>query len=70
MRGISFKFFCERYKIIKKEYRKQKAALTFLRSYITSVVFRNLNTYILGIDLVYDTLLALKERVALTNNVY
>ena len=31
------------------------------------IVARNLNTYILGIDLVYDTLVALKERVAPTN---
>jgi len=31
-------------------------------------VFRNLNTYILGIDPVYDTLVAFKERVAPTNN--
>jgi hypothetical protein len=58
---------CKRYKIVEKEYKKQKAALTSLRSYITGVVARNLNTYILGTDSVYDTLVALKERVAPTN---
>lgn len=57
----------ERYKTVEKEYKKQKAALTSLRSYITGVVARNLNTYILGIDSVYDTLVALKERVAPTD---
>ena len=58
----------ERHKTVEKEYRKQKAALTSLRSYITSVVARNINTYILGIDSVYDTLVALKERVAPTDS--
>jgi len=53
--------------MIKKEYRKQKIALTSLRSYITGVVSRNLNTYILGIDSVYDMLVALKKRVAPTD---
>jgi len=54
----------ERHKTTEKEYKKRKAALTSLRSYITSVVARNLNTNILGIDSVYDSLVALKERVA------
>lgn len=54
----------ERHKTVEKEYKKKKTALTSLRSYITGVVTRNLNTYILGIDSVYDTLVALKERVA------
>ena len=58
----------KRHKIVEKEYKKQKAALTSLRSYITSVVARNINTYILGIDSVYDTLVALKERVAPTDS--
>ena len=44
--------------------------MTFLQSYITDVVARNLNTYILGIDLVYDTLVALKERVAPTDSTH
>ena len=57
----------KRYKIVEKEYKKQEAALTSLRSYITGIVARNLNTYILGIDLVYNALVALKERVAPTN---
>ena len=60
----------ERHKTTEKEYKKQKAALTSLRSYITGVVVRNLNTYILGIDSVYDTLVALKERVTPTNTAY
>ena len=38
--------------------------MTSLRSYITSVVARNINTYILGINSVYETLVALKGRVA------
>jgi len=50
-----------------KEYKRKKIALTSLQSYITSVVTRNLNTYILGVNLVYNTLVALKERVAPTN---
>ena len=54
----------KRHKTVEKEYRKKKTALTSLRSYITGVVTRNLNTYILGIDSVYNTLVALKERVA------
>jgi len=58
----------ERHRSVKKEYKKQKAALTYLRSYITGVVARNINTYILGIDSVYDTLVALKERVAPTDS--
>ena len=33
------------------------------------VVTRNLNTYILGIDSVYDVLVAFKEKVAPTNSV-
>ena len=49
----------KRHKIVEKEYKKQKAALTSLRSYITGVVARNLNTYILGIDSVYDALVPL-----------
>ena len=57
----------KRYKIVEKEYKKQKGALTSLRSYITSIVARNINTYILGIELVYDTLVALKERVIPTD---
>ena len=57
----------ERHKTVEKEYKKQKAALTSLRSYITGIVARNLNTYILGTDSVYDTLVALKERVAPTD---
>jgi hypothetical protein len=61
---------CKRYKTVEKEYKKQKAALTSLRSYITSVVARNINTYILGINLVYDALVALKERVAPTNSIH
>jgi len=60
---------CERYRLVEKEYKKQKAALTSLRSYVTGVVARYINTYILGIDLVYDTLVALKERVAPTDSV-
>ena len=59
----------ERYRLVEKEYKKQKAALTSLRSYITSVVARNINTYILGINLVYNALVALKERVAPTNSI-
>jgi len=43
--------------------------LTSLRSYITNIVARNINTYILGINLVYNSLVALKERVAPTNNI-
>jgi len=54
----------ERHRLVEKEYKKQKAALTSLRSYVTGVVARHINTYILGIDSVYDTLVALKERVA------
>jgi len=54
----------KRHKTVEKEYRKKKTALTSLQSYITGVVTRNLNTYILGINLVYNTLVALKERVA------
>ena len=42
--------------------------MTSLRSYITSVVARNINTYILGIDSVYETLVALKGRVAPTDS--
>jgi len=57
----------ERYKIVEKEYKKQKAALTSLRSYTAGVVARHLNTYILGIDSVYNVLVTLKERVAPTN---
>ena len=44
--------------------------MTSLRSYITSMVARNINTYILGINLVYDSLVALKERVAPIDSVY
>jgi hypothetical protein len=58
----------ERYRLVEKEYKKQKAALTSLRSYITGVVARYINTYILGIDLVYNTLVALKERVTPTDS--
>ena len=58
------RILCKRYKTVEKEYKKQKAALISLRSYITSVVARNLNTYILGINSVYNALMALKERVA------
>ena len=61
---------CKGYKTVEKEYKKQKAALTSLRSYITSVVARNINTYILGIDSVYDTLVAFKERVAPTDSAH
>ena len=60
----------KRHKTVEKEYKKQKAALTSLRSYITRVVARNLNTYILGTDSVYNTLVALKKRVAPTNIAY
>jgi len=56
--------------MVEKEYKKQKVALTSLQSYITGIVARNLNTYILGINSVYDTLVALKERVAPTNTIY
>ena len=55
---------------MEKEYKKQKAALTSLQSYIIGIVIKNLNTYILGLDLVYNTLVALKERVTLTNIIY
>ena len=41
--------------------------MTSLQSYITSIVARHINTYILGTDLVYNTLVALKERVAPTD---
>jgi hypothetical protein len=58
----------EGHRSVEKEYKKQKAALTSLRSYITSVVARNINTYILGIDSVYETLVALKGRVAPTDS--
>ena len=34
-----------------------------------SIVARNLNTYILGTNSVYNTLAALKERVAPTNTI-
>ena len=57
----------ERHRLVEKEYKKQKAALTSLRSYVTGVVARYINTYILGINLVYNTLVALKKRVAPTN---
>jgi len=57
----------KRYKTAEKEYKRKKTALTSLQSYITGVVTRNLNTYILGVDLVYNTLVALKERVAPIN---
>ena len=40
----------ERHRTVEKEYKKQKAVLASLRSYITNIVTRNLNTYILGID--------------------
>ena len=59
---------CERHKTTEKEYKKQKASLTSLQSYITGVAARNINTYILGIGSVYDTLVALKERVAPTDS--
>ena len=65
-----FQVLRKRHKTVKKEYRKQKAALTSLRSYITSIVAKNLNTYILGIDSVYDTLVAPKERVAPTDTAH
>ena len=57
----------KRYKIVEKEYKKQKAALTSLQSYTTSIVARHLNTYILGIDSVYNILVTLKERVVPIN---
>ena len=60
----------EKHKTTEKEYKKQKAALTSLKSYITNVVARNINTYILSIDSVYDALVALKERVAPTNSTH
>ena len=44
-----------------------EAIFTSLRSYITGVAARNLNTYILGIESAYDALVALKERVAPTD---
>ena len=57
----------KRHKTVEKEYKKKKTALTSLQSYITGIVARNLNTYILGINSVHNTLVALKERVAPTN---
>jgi len=57
----------KRHKTAEKEYKRKKTALTSLRSYITNIVTRNLNTYILGVDLVYNTLVAFKERVAPTD---
>jgi len=61
------RILCKKHKTAEKEYKRKKIALISLQSYITSVVTRNLNTYILGINLVYNTLVAFKERVAPTN---
>ena len=63
-------FFHKRYKLVKKEYKKQKAALTSLRNYITNIIARNINTYILGINSIYNTLVALKGRVAPIDSIY
>ena len=61
-------FLRERHKLVEKEYKRQKTALTSLRSYITSIVARNINTYILGIGSVYNILVALRGRVAPINS--
>jgi hypothetical protein len=51
----------KRHRTVEKEYKKQKAALTSLKSYITGVIARNINTYILGIDSVSLALIASLE---------
>ena len=34
------------------------------------IVVKNLNTYILSINLIYNILVALKEKIAFINNIY
>jgi len=50
-----------------KVYRKQLSALNTLRSYILSSILRTYLVYTFKCDTTYDVLVALKQRIALSD---